>query len=392
MDALQSADRSERVSLSWRRKLLFTGLLLVVTWLLAEVALRIVGYDFADPRRALQQVPPFYRQPTEALAEFTYMRPGDIRWQGQPLQQQLRNQGFNDTDYDHEPVRDFRYDGDGFRNPVDLVDWEIVVVGDSFTELGYLPVEDLFTSVLARQLNCSVKNLGVSHTGPLTYLVYLEKFGLAESTRAAVLVFFEGNDLDDLQLEEMRRQRSRQPGYRHQGLLLEQHQPQLSLSLALLDWFSSGSPQAVGSAANATFRAAGIQQRVTVNYAPDPLVEDGQRHQLLTAALDRWKALCRQHQLDVWLLYMPCKHRVLADFLQLDGSAHPLLRAWRPNNLRGQLRDLCLDRDINFIDPTVHLSKMAAQGESPFNTVYDTHLNQAGSAAVGQLLAEELAP
>lgn len=81
MDALQPADRSERVSLSWRRKLLFTCLLLVVTWLLAEVALRIVGYDFADPQRALQQVPPFYRQPTEALAEFTYMRPGDIRWQ-----------------------------------------------------------------------------------------------------------------------------------------------------------------------------------------------------------------------------------------------------------------------------------------------------------------------
>ena len=81
---------------------------------------------------------------------------------------------------------------------------------------------------------------------------------------------------------------------------------------------------------------------------------------------------------------------ITADFLQLDGSAHPLLRAWRPNNLRGQLRALCLERDINFVDPTVHLSKLAAQGESPFNTVYDTHLNQAGSAAVGQLLAERM--
>jgi hypothetical protein len=37
------------------------------------------------------------------------------------------------------------YDRDGFRNP-DLEDWQVVVIGDSLTEQGYLPEEDLFTS------------------------------------------------------------------------------------------------------------------------------------------------------------------------------------------------------------------------------------------------------
>lgn len=390
MDALEPADRPVRVLLSWRRKLLFTFLMLVATWLLAEVGFRLVGYDFADPRRALEKVPPFYRQPTEPLGEFTYQRPADIRWQGKPLQQQLRNEGFSDTDYDHEPDRDISYDGDGFRNPADLADWEIVVVGDSFTELGYLPAEELFTSVLARQLNCTVKNLGVSHTGPLTHLVYLENFGLSNSTRAAVLVFFEGNDLDDLRLEEMRRQRSSLPGYRHQNPLFARHQAQVSLTRALLDWWSSRSPAAVGSAANATYQVAGTEQRVTVNYAPTVLGEDRQLRQSLVSALDRWGRVCREHELDAWLLYMPCKHRVLAEFIRLDGNAHPVLRGWRPNQLPGQLQTLCMERNINFIDPTVQLKKMAASGENPFNTVYDTHLNQAGSAAVGQLLAERM--
>ena len=53
-----------------------------------------------------------------------------------------------------------QYDEAGFRNPAGMLDWDIAVAGDSFTELGYLRHEDLFTTVLGQILDARVLNLG----------------------------------------------------------------------------------------------------------------------------------------------------------------------------------------------------------------------------------------
>lgn len=390
MDQEKAPSQTGRAALSWRRKCAFTCLLVIALWTCAEVGLRIVGYDFNDPRRALKKVPPFYRLPNRPLGEFAYQRPGPLVWKGRPLQSQLANEGFTDRDYADEREVEVVYDRDGFRNPAELEDWEVVLVGDSFTELGYLPHEQLFSSVLASELNCRVKNLGASHTGPLTHLVYLEHFGIAESTRAAVLVFFEGNDLDDLQMESLRRQRSRLPGHLHQDLLTAGHVAQLSLTRALFQWFQASRPAVHGSAANATYRFADREQRVTVNYAPGELDEGGPAGLLMAEVVQRWSARCREDHVDAWILYMPCKHRVLRPLLQFDQAAHPLLRRWIPNRLPTQLQSLCKLHEVGFLDATPVLVDMANHGRLPFNTVYDTHLNRMGSRAVGLLLAEQL--
>jgi hypothetical protein len=65
-----------------------------------------------------------------------------------------------------EAVSTIRYDGDGFRNPQDLDDWDLVVIGDSIVESGYLPYDALLTTQLGRLLDARVKNGGVSYTGP----------------------------------------------------------------------------------------------------------------------------------------------------------------------------------------------------------------------------------
>jgi hypothetical protein len=41
----------------------------------------------------------------------------------------------------------------------------------------------------------------VSYTGPFSYVSYLRRFGGSASARHAVLAFFEGNDLGDLERE-----------------------------------------------------------------------------------------------------------------------------------------------------------------------------------------------
>src|SRR5205814_7470894 len=71
----------------------------------------------------------------------------------------------------------------------------------SFVELGYLPMDQLFTTILGQSLGLRVANFGTSYTGPLTQLSYLQDYGIAQSTRRSVIVFFEGNDLSDLSAE-----------------------------------------------------------------------------------------------------------------------------------------------------------------------------------------------
>jgi len=373
----------------WKRKLLFTLVLVLLCWLVAELAFRAAGYDFEDPRRALEKVPPFYRVPTEPAGTFAYHRPANLQWQGRPLKTQLQLQGFKDTDYDLETEVRINYDQDGFRNAPGMDDWSMVFVGDSFTELGHLPDQQLFTSVVASGSGRTVKNLGTSYTGPLTHLEYLVEYGIAPATRDAVLVFFGGNDLDDLLSEEIRMAEADRPGYRH-GNLLDTHVPQRSLTRALFGELGRLPGSSGGSAANATYQVDAERRRVTVSYAPVEMRVGHQRWEWMIGALDKWAAVCRDHDLRPWLLYLPCKHRVLKSFLEVDPTAHPALRAWQPGPLPDQLSRLCEKRQIKFVDATPALQQSAASGELPYNTVYDTHLNALGSRLVGELMTKQV--
>src|ERR1051325_9802192 len=162
--------------------------------LLLEATCRLLGVDFEFKRRAFNEIPIFYRQPVVPVGLAFWRRPGPDLWKGKELDTMYQLNGGVDGRYAAERPVSIAYDADGFRNPEKLADWEIVVVGDSMTELGFLPYKDLFTTRLGRSLGLRVKNLGVSYTGTLTHTAYLLEFGRAASTRDAVLVFYEGND------------------------------------------------------------------------------------------------------------------------------------------------------------------------------------------------------
>lgn len=181
-----------------------TNLCLILLSLLVSLAvggvfLRSIDFDFASGEdRAWRQVPIFFRVPMASSGETFFKRHGPEQWTGQVLNTRLKQVGVLPNPYANEPVITVAYDRNGFRNPEPMTDWAIAVAGDSFTELGYLPDEQLFTSILARILNVSVKNLGASYTGPLTQLSYLNDYGIAARTKHTIIVFYESNDLKDL--------------------------------------------------------------------------------------------------------------------------------------------------------------------------------------------------
>lgn len=88
-------------------------------------------------------------------------------------------------------------DEDGFRNnsPINVSD--IVVLGDSFAEVGH-DEYDTFSKRLEVISGYKTKNLGLGWYGPFQYLLVFERYGLKQEPKYAVFCFFEGNDIGDI--------------------------------------------------------------------------------------------------------------------------------------------------------------------------------------------------
>ncbi len=383
---------------SWRATLALVAASSALSLLAVELAGRAIGFDFAFQERAFERTPIFYRQPVVPVGSVFFRRPGPDRWRGRVLDAAMQRAGVPPELRPVEAEVAITYDAQGFRNPDDLRDWEVVVAGDSFTELGYLLYEDLFTSVAARRLGARVKNLGVSYTGPLTQAFYLRRFGSAPSARHAVLAFFEGNDLGDLAREaralavwrQQRRKRGKQPARQP---LLERIEPQASFAVALWRLVAHDRAQPPVHLGNAWFAAGGPPTPVTLFYAPPGSEDlDETARGLLGDALERWAATARSLRMEPWLLYLPDKRRVLHPHLRFRAEAPAAIANWEPTDLPAFVRSLAGARGIGVIDPSPALAAELAAGRLPFNTIWDTHLSRRGAQVVGIALADALAP
>lgn len=352
-----------------------------------EVFFRAVRFDFRRQAALWQQTPPFFRKPTVPTGTVFFRREGPLEWTGPVTRRVLEVLNLDATAYADEPVITVRYDELGFRNEPRPAAWEIVVAGDSFTELGHLPCAELFTTRLAQSLGRRVLNLGVGNTGPLTHLSYLEDYGNSPATREAMLVFFEGNDLADLAYERETELRFQATGKRP----LRQFHPQTSFLRAVGERIRSGSPRVPRSPppVDACFLAR--TGRVAVTLGPPPpgradltpaMVE------ALESCFSRFGAWGRRHGIRTWLAYMPGKQRVWHTLLEFAPDAPETIAHWSPTELPTAIAELCARHGIRFVDLAPALvADTQAHGELVFNHLYDSHLNARGSRVVAQALA-----
>jgi len=374
-----------------------SGLALVATattLLAAEALFRALDWDFSGERAAQSAHPIFYRLPSEPLGPVFFRRPGPDTWVGNVLSQGFRAQwGDRAADpFPNEPVVRVDYDRDGFRNPDDLAAWEIAVMGDSFTELGQLAWEDLFTTELARRLGLRVKNLGASFTGPLSHRLFLERFGASPALEHALLVFFEGNDLEDLGHERAAFRRWRRTGVRPRRSIV----PQTSLFRHLQGRLAARpAPQEEPAWSDlleirkAYFASEAGEIPVTLNDTP-PGRDGVPQPQAFTRALAAFAGTARRLGATPWLVYMPCKRRALHGHLRFGERTEPDLVEWTPTDLPDFVREQAEGLGMSFVDLTPALLAEAARGRLLYNPVWDTHLNRAGSHRVARELAEAL--
>lgn len=355
-----------------------------------EVAGRLFGLDFAGAEKAFDRLPPFYRQPTIPTGTVFFRRPGPESWTGQVIRTFLEQLRWPSEPYRDEPVVTVHYDHFGLRNEEYGVDWEIAVAGDSFTELGYLPYDQLFTTVLGRLVGASVLNLGVSYTGQLNQLHLLEQYGIGQATRHVVIVFAEANDLEDLERETAAVRRYETTGRRD----FRNITPQTSFIRTLCDRLLGPDPPPVpsGPPVDALFKAEGRSLPVTLAHAPPGRAKlPPDVVSALEAFLTDYAKLSQQHKVCAWLAYMPVKERVHYGQLEiLDIAAEPI-RNWKPTDLPQFIADLCAAHGIRFIDLTPALVEEArASRDLLYNGLYDSHLNARGSVTVARELARQI--
>lgn len=357
-----------------------------------ELAFRAAGFDFEFKRRALERTPIFYRRPLVPLGDGFMRRPGPAVWEGPVLAWLLQRRGVPRAHWPDESGLIVRYDAEGFRNAEDLDDWVVVVAGDSCTELGHLPDEALFTSVASRALGVPIKNLGVSTTGPLSYVRYLRDFGGAPSARHAVLTFFEGNDLEDLARElASRRAGGAAGGAGSLREVAEAFAPQSSLALACVRAVRAALSPREPFRPDATYASPAGDVGVSLHHRPPRLDSvDDAAWSHLGFAFDRWRETAAALGLEPWLLYLPAKQRALHGGLRFDPTADAEAASWRPDAFPERVLALAEEHGLRPIDATPALRRAARTGPLPYSALADTHLSATGSRAVGERLARSL--
>ncbi|MGE3309892.1 MAG: hypothetical protein AB7O66_07975, partial [Limisphaerales bacterium] len=361
---------------------------------LAEVILRAIDFDFRGEEAALKKLPPFYREPREPSGTVYFRRHGPETWTGQPIRAWLQRMGSPaEAAYVDEPAITARYTALGFRPDSGPPNWEIAIAGDSFVELGCLDDADLFTTRLAEDSGRGVRNLGASNTGPMTHLHYLEAYGVSPALRCAIIVFYEGNDLQDLAWERRALEHHARTGKR--GYRTVQRQSSL-IGAAYEAWHrppAAQSPEELPMPIH-TVRTRNGPVPVTLEpVAPHPADLDPAVVAAWNEFLRRFLDFGRRHRVEIRLAYMPCKARALHGALEPASSEEHRIEPWVPTPLPEWVRESCRAHGVPIIDLTPALRRaVLVDGECPFNPLLETHLNAKGSAIVARELAGRLVP
>lgn len=281
---------------------------------------------------------------------------------------------------------DLRYDHRGFRNDIDMDQADVVVVGDSYVESPMLPGPRLLTTELGHRLQASVANLGVSGYGPEQELVVLKRYALTLQPKTIVWIFFEGNDLSQLDPEEQEERGISDISAAHEDYWMQ------SLTRNLLHLSRKALrgcvPHSAYSRLRGIFHEAGGKETVLYFWEKSPALTPMDRLRLdrLRSILAAANDVSRQRGIRLMVAFAPVKHRV---HLGLD-NFEPLteeMRHWPLNDLPSQVASILKDLtpEVEFLDLTPPLREAAAQGWLTY-LPDDTHWTAEGQRVAGEAI------
>lgn len=288
---------------------------------------------------------------------------------------------------------DVRYDQHGFRNQTDLMSADIAVIGDSFVESPQTSHDALMSTVLGKLQNASVANLGISGYGPQQELIVLKRFALPLRPKTVVWVFYEGNDLNDIQRYEDTHRLAAEP--RTPQSVLSRIWARsfmnnlLSTVIRLRDGCQSSST--IGDYYALVKDASGREVRqYFISDLFSSAAKESEAFAITRASLSAAYQLSRQHGFRLIVVFAPTEYRVYSDTPSVIEFSEKT-RDWRPSNLPSKLRAMVADiaPQIDFVDLTPVFKDEVARHGQPFLSD-DTHWSDAGHTLVARTIHDAL--
>jgi hypothetical protein len=335
-----------------------------------------------------------------ADGDLPWVRPANLNWTGSSRGDLAMETNSPDPE---ARVVTFQTDFEGFRNSRDLVEAEIIFIGDSFTEAGNVPEEETFVWLTGRSLQSVTRNMGVAGYAPPSELIALQKFGLKCQPRVVVWQIAETNDLDDSVFFVQWQQAGRPsvlPGFSkakptHMQGWQRRSPSHLLFNLLRRDqsWPFRGD----------FMDGDGITHTLRFEMSFPPDVRQHPGWPIIEFTLASGAQMLRENNIELVVLLVPRKLRVMAPFTDFHEISlptdrrgvtikHHLPDGWdlQPEaRLSTQLKNLCNQMKVAFVDSTTRLKEHASTGALVYQSM-DTHLSPVGHEIVAELLVETL--
>jgi hypothetical protein len=318
---------------------------------------------------------------------------------------------------DVEPIQyHASYTSDGFRANSSQPPFDVLVLGDSYIEIGESD-DSTFSELLKRTSSLSTLNLGRGWYGPPQYVEVFKRYGLKVSAKIALLCFFSGNDAEDTR-QYMRWQRGGEGGDYYSFIVGRKNYFIRYLHAfrdtykAVRDAFTADVRASIGS-----HEASSADQTPAKGIHPDLGVFqlDGK---VVSMALDYWNKPATSEQLlgsDEWkrldtvmaefktaalahdilpiIVFIPTKAEVYGS-LYREESGQRILAKIRDQiqyerNTAHALESVARAQQIQIVNLLPHFKEAARHGQVLYYP-FDTHWNMLGRQAAADVISRVL--
>ena len=320
--------------------------------------------------------------------------------------------------YRHEygvSVPDIRYQSSytemGFRANSSSPPYQVLVLGDSFVELG--DDSSTLSERLRKESSFTTFNLGRAWYGPHQYLELFKRYGVTLKPKYAVFCFFSGNDIHDI--KEYERWRRQGTYYFYTGELSRGFFTRYLIALS--DTGSYVLKRIAGLRRNSHARSGKMTTAQESRIHPGLAVirigktdtkmkvtgwdDEGTAEQLLTRRewqtlryiLAAYLRLCRDNGIRPILLYIPSKIEVYADYATAESGQtfKSQLRRFYPyrSNASEAIAIIAKGLGLPFANLLPYFKRLTEQGELLYYP-FDSHWNTEGINAGARFLAAYL--
>ncbi|HID28739.1 MAG TPA: SGNH/GDSL hydrolase family protein, partial [Desulfobacterales bacterium] len=181
----------------------FRVVALIFSVILATLAIHILGQLTRKPRYIEEQVKFRKNWPGERVHDVVRHRPPNSFYRIRYTDAPHAVRSYPDAPQGY-PAADLTLtvDARGYRNLTSFEQYDIVTVGDSFTEGSRVSDDEPWPVLLGKKLNRNVYNLGISGGRPDYYLNVFRAFGLDLRPKIAIFMIYEGNDFKGIRLKK----------------------------------------------------------------------------------------------------------------------------------------------------------------------------------------------